>query len=76
MSDCVATRLSKLRNMRNSLCKKEKTWKEAFAMRDWIVEQLKILQTMTSDDQTLKKDIKERVDDLLCVLDPGEKDEQ
>lgn len=76
MSDCVATRLSRLRDMRNSLCKKEKTWQEAFAMRDWIVEQLKILQTMTSDDQTLKKDIKERVDDLLCVLDPGEKDEQ
>ena len=75
MSDCIATRLSKLRVMRNALCKKEKTWEEAFAMRDWIVEQLKILQVMTSDDQTLKKDIKERIDDLLCVLDPGEKDE-
>ena len=39
MSDCITTRLGKLREMRESLCKKEKTWKEAFAMRDWIVDQ-------------------------------------
>ena len=45
MSDCITVRLSKLRQMRESLCKKEKAWKEAFAMRDWIVDQLKILQT-------------------------------
>ena len=76
MSDCVSARLSKLREMRESLCKKEKTWKEAFAMRDWIVDQLSILQSMTSDDQTTKEDIKARLDDLLCALDPGDKDER
>jgi uncharacterized protein (DUF2342 family) len=76
MSDCVATRLSKLREMRESLCKKEKTWQEAFAMRDWIVEQLKILQKMVEHDQTQKQEIKDRLADLLCALEPGDKDEQ
>ena len=75
MSDCISVRLNKLREMRETLCKKEKTWKEAFAMRDWIVDQLKILQTMSAQDQTSKEDIKDRIDDLLCALDPGDKDE-
>ena len=70
MSDCISVRLSKLREMRESLCKKEQTWKEAFAMRDWIVDQLSVLHKMT------KEDIRERLDDLLCALDPGDKDEQ
>ena len=75
MSDCISVRLSKLRKMRESLCKKEKTWKEAFAMRDWIVDQLKILQEMAVKDQTSKEDIRDRLEDLLFALDPGEKDE-
>ena len=76
MSDCMSVRLSKLREMRESLCKKENTWKEAFAMRDWIVDQLSILHKMTTEDQATKEDIKERLDDLLCALDPGDKDER
>lgn len=76
MSDCISVRLSKLREMRESLCKKEKTWKEAFAMRDWIVGQLNVLHKMTTEDQTTKKEIKERLEDLLCALDPGDKDER
>tara|TARA_A100001011_G_C13560984_1_gene536305 strand:+ start:180 stop:410 length:231 start_codon:yes stop_codon:yes gene_type:complete len=76
MSDCISVRLGKLREMRESLCKKEKTWNEAFAMRDWIVDQLKILQHMSSQDQSTMEDIKNRIDDLLCALDPGEEDER
>ena len=76
MSDCITVRLGKSREMRESLCKKEQTWKEAFAMRDWIVDQLNILQEMTTQDQTTKEDIKDRLDDLLCALDPGDKDER
>lgn len=76
MSDCVASRLSRLRKMRETLCEKEKTWKEAFAMRDWIVEQLKILQVMAQDQQVTKEDLKSRLDDILCALDPGDDNEQ
>ena len=76
MSDCITSRLSKLREMRDTLCKKEKNWKEAFAMRDWIVDQLKILRLLAKDDQASKEDIRNRLDDLLCALDPGDDDEQ
>ena len=76
MSDCITSRLNKLREMRDSLCKKEKNWKEAFAMRDWIVDQLKILRSLTEDDKASKEDIKNRLEDLLCALDPGDNDEQ
>tara|TARA_Y100000593_G_C4306106_1_gene335803 strand:+ start:2505 stop:2738 length:234 start_codon:yes stop_codon:yes gene_type:complete len=74
--ECVASRLSKLRKLRDSLCEKEKNWQEAFAMRDWIVDQLKILKSMTSKENTTKEDISNRLDDLLCALDPGDSDER
>jgi len=76
LSCSVADRLAKLREMRDSLCKKEKIWNEAFAARDWIVDQLQLLQSMAGSDDSSKKDIKERISDILCVLAPeGETDE-
>ena len=66
----VSERLARLREMRESLCKKEKTWKEAFAARDWIVDQLQTLQKMTDDPDMSKSDIKDRISDILCALNP------
>ena len=74
--ECLSDRLSKLRKMRENLCEKEKNWKEAFAARDWIVEQLKVLKTMSEDEDSSKEEIRERLADILCVMDPGEEDEQ
>ena len=73
--ECLASRLIKLRQLRESLCEKEKNWKEAFAARDWMVAQLKCLSDMAAKDETDKEEIKNRIDDLLCVLDPGDEDE-
>ena len=73
--ECLSDRLSKLRQMREHLCEKEKNWKEAFAARDWIVEQMKCLREMALKEDVSKEDIKNRLDDILCVLDPGEEDE-
>ena len=73
--ECLSARLSKLRQLRESLCQKEKNWQEAFEARDWIVEQLMCLKKMTEDDSS-KEDIKNRLDDILCVLDPGDDDER
>ena len=75
-TECLSTRLIKLRQLRKSLCEKEKNWQEAFEARDWIVAQLQCLSKMSADDVSTKEDIKNRLEDLLCVLDPGEKDEQ
>ncbi len=75
-TNCVAERLSKLRKLRETLCEKEKNWKEAFEARDWIVSQLNILKEMSEKPEHTKEDIAERISDILCVLDPGEEDER
>lgn len=68
--ESIADRLQKLRDLRTKLCDKESNWKEAFQARDWIVDQIKTLHTMTECDATKKDDIKNRIEDILCVLDP------
>ncbi len=66
----IGDRLQKLRDLRTKLCSKEDNWQEAFKARDWIVDQIKSLHTMTECDTTSIGDIKNRLEDILCVLDP------
>tara|TARA_Y100001938_G_C7792807_1_gene283363 strand:- start:231 stop:428 length:198 start_codon:yes stop_codon:yes gene_type:complete len=61
--------------MRDQLCKKESNWQEAFAARDWLLEQLKQLQIMLNDDLITRDQLKDRVADLLCVLEPADREE-
>ena len=70
--DNIAERFAKLRSMREKLCKKEKTWTDAFQARDWVLDQLKDLQAMIRDDSITREDLDNRVCDLLCVLEPKE----
>jgi hypothetical protein len=70
-SDEIAKRFAKIRSIRDDLCEKEKVWKEAFAARDWVASQIKILHTMCDKSETTVECIKERIEDILCVLDPN-----
>ena len=70
MTDCLAERLKKLRDLRAKLCSREKNWKEAFEARDWIVTQLKLLHNMSSSKVHTKEELKERIADILCVFEP------
>ena len=74
----ISKRLQKLRDMRTKLCKREKNWEEAFQARDWIVTQLTDLINLIEPDSTSKDDIKDRVEDILCVFEPndGEEDDE
>ena len=75
MSDkeqCIEERLQRLRNLRAKLCKKETDWQEAFKVRDWMVDQLKTLQGMSHSEVHTKKDIAERLEDILFALEPAE----
>ena len=74
----ISKRLQKLRDMRTKLCKREKNWEEAFQARDWIVTQLTDLINLIETDSTSKDDIKDRVEDILCVFEPndGEEDDE
>ena len=69
---CIEERLEKLRSLRTKLCKKETAWNEAFKARDWMVDQLKTLHDMSISDVHTKKDISERLTDILCALEPQE----
>ena len=71
---CMADRLQKLRDLRKKLCDKETNWKEAFEARDWIVDQLKNLHTMSETETCTKEDIKERIADIICVFEPNDGD--
>ena len=70
----LVDRLKKLRELRTHLCDKEKNWQEAFKARDWVVDQLKILHSMTDAESVTKQCIKDRIEDILCVFEPNEED--
>ena len=72
----LSERISKLRSMREELCKKEHNWKRAFDIKDWINDQLNELLIMSRDEKFEKKDIENRIEDILCVLEPEDKDNE
>ena len=72
----LSERISKLRSMREELCKKESNWKRAFDIKDWINNQLNELLRMSRDESVGKKDIEDRLEDILCVLEPEDKDNE
>ena len=72
----LSERISKLRSMREELCKKESNWKHAFDIKDWINEQLNELLNMSRDESVDKKDIEDRLEDILCVLEPEDKGDE
>tara|TARA_A100001011_G_scaffold303469_1_gene317498 strand:- start:645 stop:878 length:234 start_codon:yes stop_codon:yes gene_type:complete len=69
-------RFSGLYKLREKLCQKEKNWDEAFQARDWILFQLKDLKSIASDDTKDKNDVIDRIDDIICVLEPEEEDDE
>ena len=73
--DCITERFAKLRAMRDQLCKNESNWQEAFFARDWILGQLKDFQYMLNDASTTREQLKHRIADLICVLEPADREE-
>tara|TARA_B100000131_G_C17777452_1_gene475867 strand:- start:167 stop:391 length:225 start_codon:yes stop_codon:yes gene_type:complete len=70
----MSARLAKLREVREKLCSKEHNWEEAFKAKDWITVQLKELLKIANDDQQTREDIVNRIEDVLCVLEPDDKE--
>ena len=74
MSDSIADRFAKLRSLRDNLCKKEENWQKAFDIKDWMADQMIDLLKMIRDQNVSRNDIEDRVEDVLCVLDPDNKE--
>ena len=70
----ITERFAKLRSLRESLCKKEENWQKAFDIKDWMADQLVDLLKIIRDQDTSRDDIEDRVEDILCVIDPDNKE--
>ena len=69
-------RFNGLYKLREKLCEKEKNWNEAFEARDWILSQLKELKLLSKDNSKTKNDMSNRIDDIICVLEPEEENDE
>lgn len=67
--------ISKLRSLRDDLCRKQSKWKEAFNIKDEIVVQLNSLKTLADSPDSTKECISRKIDSLLVLLDPNRADE-
>ena len=69
--DCeTKTSIQKLRKLRDELCNKQSQWKKAFAVKDAVVNELKVLKTFASDPEVSRSDIVDKIDSLLVLIDP------
>tara|TARA_B100000214_G_C23868508_1_gene581470 strand:+ start:730 stop:969 length:240 start_codon:yes stop_codon:yes gene_type:complete len=79
MKNEMKSSISKLRSLREDLCKKQSSWKQAFEIKDQIVMELNLLKEFTDSTSSTKEQISEKIDCLLILLDParenGEEDE-
>ena len=74
--DCDAKEsITKLRQLREELCKKQEDWKSAFTIKDMIVSQLKAIKESATDPDTSKEDILNEIDSILVLIDPDRQKE-
>ncbi len=60
----------KLRKLREELCSKQSQWKSAFAIKDAVVDELKVLKTYACDPDFSRDELVEKIDCLLVLIDP------
>ena len=65
--------IDKLRKLRDELCGKQDQWKNAFAIKDAVVTELKVLKEYASDPGSSKETIIQKIDCLLVLIDPDRK---
>jgi len=76
MKNDVKSSISKLRSLREELCKKQSKWDEAFKVKDEIVAELKNLKDFTDKPSSTKQCISGKIDNLLILLDPDRENEK
>ena len=71
----MSDRFTKLKELRDELCKKNSKWSEAFILRDWLVDNLKDLVEQAESDIVTKQDMINKLEDLICVVEPEEEED-
>jgi len=72
MINNISDRFTKLRELREELCKKNNNWAEVFTLRDWLIQNLKDLVRQAESDIITKEDVVNMLEDLICVVEPEE----
>ncbi len=70
MNECINERLKRLRQLRENLCDKQAEWKEAFKLRDWVVDELKQLSDITKEPEASMETVQKKIDDILELFEP------
>lgn len=74
--DCDAKEsIDRLRKLREELCEKQATWKQAFAVKDMVVQQLKVIKQSALSPGGTKEEILEKIEELLILIDPDRRRE-
>ena len=72
----IKDRLTSLYNLREKLCDKQKKEMQLEEIRDWVIDQLKYLKSITKNENVNRSEICIRIDDIVCALDvEGDHDE-
>ena len=71
----MSDRFTKLRELRDELCKKNSKWSEVFTLRAWLIENLKDLLKQAESDIVTKQDVINKLEDLICVVEPEEEED-
>lgn len=75
MDNSTKSSITRLRELRASLCEKQTDWKKAFAIKDTIVNELKEIQQVALDPATKREEILKKIDCLLILIDPERQQE-
>jgi len=76
MTSNISERFERLKEIRETLCKKNEKWNEVFDLRDWLINNLKEVIAQSKSDLVKKEDIINKLEDLICVVEPEEYDDK
>lgn len=69
-------RIAKLKAMRQDLCKKTEEWNKYLELREWLVTNLSELVEQSKSENITKEDIINKLEDLLCVIEPEDENDE
>ncbi len=72
----IKERLSSLYKLREQLCDKQQKEMHLEEIKNWVVEQLSYLKTMSGDETVPRKEICMRIADIICALNIEEDDHE
>lgn len=72
----ISERFSKLRELSEHLGKKSSKLSEALELNDWLINKLKDLTEQSKSDMLSKQDVIDKLEDLLCVVEVEDEEEE